>query len=51
MSEVTRDQVIDFLSNLSVVQLSELVADLEEGWGVEAATGSVPATFVRKLSG
>ena len=40
MSEVTRDQVIDFLSDLSVVQLSELVADLEDSWGVEAATAS-----------
>ena len=40
MSDVTRDQVIDFLSNLSVVQLTQLVADLEEDWGVEAATAS-----------
>ncbi len=39
MSDVTRDQVVDFLSNLTVIQLSELVTELEDKWGVEAATG------------
>jgi len=40
MSEnITRDQVIDFLSNLSVMAMADLVKDLEEKWGVEAAAG------------
>lgn len=37
MSDVTREQVIDFLSNMNVIQLSELVSELEEKWGVSAA--------------
>ena len=40
MSEnITKDQVIDFLSNLSVMQMAELVKELEDKWGVEAAAG------------
>ena len=38
MSDITRDQVIDFLSNMTVLDLSNLVTDLEEKWGVSAAS-------------
>jgi large subunit ribosomal protein L7/L12 len=34
---ITRDQVIDFLSNLNILELSGLVKELEEKWGVSAA--------------
>jgi len=37
MSEVTKEQVVDYLSNLPVIQISELVKELEEKWGVSAA--------------
>ena len=37
MAEITRDQVIDFLSNMSVMDLSTLVGDLEDKWGVDAS--------------
>lgn len=37
MSEITREAVVEFLSNLNVIQLSELVSELEEKWGVSAA--------------
>jgi large subunit ribosomal protein L7/L12 len=37
MSDITRDQVVDFLSNLTVLQLSELTSELEDKWGVSAA--------------
>jgi large subunit ribosomal protein L7/L12 len=37
MSELTKDQVIDYLSNLSVIDISNLVSDLEDKWGVSAA--------------
>ncbi len=40
MSDVTRDQVIDFLSNMSVLDLSNLVTELEDKWGVTAASGA-----------
>ena len=37
MSDITTDQVIDFLSNLTVLQVSDLTKALEEKWGVSAA--------------
>ena len=37
MSAVTRDQVIDYLSNLPVIEIANLVKDLESKWGVSAA--------------
>jgi large subunit ribosomal protein L7/L12 len=37
MSAVTRDQVIDYLSNLPVIEIANLVKELETKWGVSAA--------------
>ena len=37
MSDLTKDRVIDYLSNLTVMQISEIVTELEEKWGVSAA--------------
>jgi large subunit ribosomal protein L7/L12 len=37
MAEITKDDVIEYLSNLTVLELSELVKDLEEKFGVSAA--------------
>lgn len=34
---VTKDQVIDFLSNLPVIEIAALVKELEDKWGVSAA--------------
>ena len=41
MAEVTREQVVDFLSNLPVIQMAELITDLEGKWGVKAAAAAV----------
>ena len=35
---ITKEQVIDFLSNLTVMQAAELVKELEDKWGVQAAS-------------
>jgi large subunit ribosomal protein L7/L12 len=43
MAEISREQVVDFLSNLPVIQLSELIKTLEEKWGVKAAPIAVAA--------
>lgn len=43
MSNVTQEQVVDFLSNLPVIQLAELIKNLEEKWGVKAAPVAVAA--------
>lgn len=34
---VTKDQVIEYLSNLPVIEIAALVKELEEKWGVSAA--------------
>lgn len=41
MAEITRDQIVDHLSNLSVIQIAELIKDLENKWGVKAAPAAV----------
>ncbi len=41
MAEVTRDQVVDYLSNLSVMDIAKLTKELEEKWGVSAAPVAV----------
>ena len=37
MADITKDQVIEWLSALSVVDAANLVKELEEKWGVSAA--------------
>lgn len=37
MSDITKDQVIDWLSSQPVLEIAGLVKDLEEKWGVSAA--------------
>ncbi len=37
MADITKEQVIDFLSNMPVMELAGLVKELEEKWGVSAA--------------
>jgi len=37
MSEITKEQVVEFLSTMNVLELSKLVKELEEKWGVSAA--------------
>ena len=43
MAEITREQIVDYLSNLPVIQLAELVKELETKWGVSAAPVAVAA--------
>lgn len=41
MPDITKEQVVDYLSNLPVIQIAELVKELEEKWGVSAAPVAV----------
>ncbi|MCG8640515.1 MAG: 50S ribosomal protein L7/L12 [Desulfobacterales bacterium] len=48
MADITKEDVIEFISNMSVLELSELVTEFEEKFGVSAAApvafaGAVPA--------
>jgi len=56
MAEISRDQVVDYLSNLPVIQIAELVKELEGKWGVSAAPvaiqggggGAAPAAAIEE---
>ena len=37
MADITKDQVVDFIANMSVLELSEFIKELEEKFGVSAA--------------
>jgi large subunit ribosomal protein L7/L12 len=41
MADINKEQVVDYLSNLPVIQIAELVKELEEKWGVSAAPVAV----------
>jgi len=49
MADITKNDVIEFISNMSVLELSELVKELEDKFGVTAAApmafaaGAMPA--------
>ncbi len=37
MADITKDDVIEFIANMSVLELSELVKEMEDKFGVSAA--------------
>lgn len=37
MTDITKEQVVDYLSNLPVIQVAELIKTLEDKWGVKAS--------------
>jgi len=41
MADVTKEQVVDFLSQMSVLDLAGLTKELEDKWGVKAAPVAV----------
>ena len=43
MSNITKEQVIEWLSSLSLLEAAALVKDLETKWGVSAAAAAAPA--------
>jgi large subunit ribosomal protein L7/L12 len=43
MADVTKEQVVDFLSKMTVMDLSGLTKELEDKWGVKAAAVAVAA--------
>jgi large subunit ribosomal protein L7/L12 len=51
MAELTKDQVVDYLSNLPVIQIAELIKTLEEKWGVKAAPVAVAGPAVAGAPG
>jgi large subunit ribosomal protein L7/L12 len=43
MADISKDQVIEWLSNQTVLEVSELVKELEDKWGVSAAAPAAVA--------
>jgi len=43
MADITKDQVVEFISNMSVLELSQLVKEFEEKFGVSAAAAVAAA--------
>jgi large subunit ribosomal protein L7/L12 len=41
MADISSEQVVEYLSNLPVIQIAELVKTLETKWGVSAAAAAV----------
>ncbi|HEY3237562.1 MAG TPA: 50S ribosomal protein L7/L12 [Polyangiaceae bacterium] len=43
MAEITREQVVNYLSGMPVIEMTALVKELESKWGVSAAPVAVAA--------
>jgi len=43
MSDITKDQVVEWLSSQSVIEVADLVKELEDKWGVSAAAPAAVA--------
>ncbi len=41
MADITKEQVVDFISNMTVLELAEFIKELEEKFGVSAAAPAV----------
>ena len=48
MADITKEQVIDFIAGMTVLELSELIKELEEKFGVSAAA---PAMAMAAMPG
>jgi large subunit ribosomal protein L7/L12 len=44
MADISSEQVVEYLSNLPVIQIAELVKTLETKWGVSAAPVAVASS-------
>ena len=41
MADITKDQVVEFIANMTVLELAEFIKELEEKFGVSAAAPAV----------
>ena len=46
MADVTKEQVVDFLSKMSVMDMAALKTELEDKWGVKAAVAAAAGPAV-----
>ena len=41
MADITKEQVVEFIANMTVLELAEFIKELEEKFGVSAAAPAV----------
>jgi large subunit ribosomal protein L7/L12 len=51
MADITREQVVDYLSNMPVIDLAGLIKTLEDKWGVKAAPVAVAGVAAGPAAG
>ena len=51
MADVTKEQVVDFLSKMTVMDIAALTKELEDKWGVKAAPVAVAAAAAPAAGG
>lgn len=51
MAEITKEDVVQFVENMSVLDLSNLIKDLEEKFGVSAAAMAAPVAAAAAAAG
>lgn len=51
MPELKKDQVVDYLSQMPVIELAGLIKELEEKWGVSASAPVVAASPAGAVAG
>jgi large subunit ribosomal protein L7/L12 len=51
MSEITKEQVVDFIANMTVLELSQFIKELEEKFGVSAAAPAMGMVMAAPAAG
>lgn len=51
MSDITKEQVVDFIANMTVLELSQFIKELEEKFGVSAAAPAVGMMMAAPAAG
>ncbi|HML62080.1 MAG TPA: 50S ribosomal protein L7/L12 [Solidesulfovibrio sp.] len=51
MSEITKEQVVDFIANMTVLELSQFIKELEEKFGVSAAAPAMGMMMAAPAAG
>lgn len=51
MSEITKEQVVDFIANMTVLELSQFIKELEEKFGVSAAAPAMGMMMAAPTAG
>jgi large subunit ribosomal protein L7/L12 len=51
MSDITKEQVVDFIANMTVLELSQFIKELEEKFGVSAAAPAMGMMMAAPAAG